>query len=73
MAGIGGEAVTGPDIPFDPHLTTGQLANLNMHMGPLRPKCRPWIEVGHTMLALHGVVGLAAIDPVAIDTNAHAA
>jgi hypothetical protein len=70
---IGREAVTGPDIPLDPHLTARQLANLNVHMGAFGPKRRPWIQVGNPMLLFHRVVSLATIDPVAIDTNAHAA
>jgi hypothetical protein len=44
-----------------------------MHMGALRTESRAWVEVGDTMLAFHSVVSLAVIDPVAIDTNAHAA
>jgi hypothetical protein len=28
--------------------------------------------VGHSVLALHRVIGLAAVDPVAIDADAHA-
>lgn len=73
MARIGSKALTGPHIPLDAHLSVGQLANLNMHLGAFWPERRVWIEVGHPMLPFHRVVGLAAIDPVAIDANAHAA
>lgn len=73
MARIRGKAGTGPDIPLDPHLATGQLANLDMHPGLLRTERRLGSEVGNPMLPFHSVVGLATIDPVAIDTDAHAA
>ena len=73
MARIRREAVTGPHIPFHAHLTARQLANLHMHVGLLRTKGRPRIEMGNPMLPFHRVVGLTAVDPVAIDTNAHAA
>lgn len=47
--------------------------NLNMHMGLLRMERGVGIEMGDSMLALHRVIGLAVIDPVAIHTDAHAA
>jgi hypothetical protein len=44
-----------------------------MHLRALRLEPGAVIEMGDAMLAFHSVVGLALIDPVAIDTNAHAA
>jgi hypothetical protein len=73
VPGIGHKAFTGPYIPLDPHLSIGELTDLNMHMGALRTEHRVWIEVRDAMLPLDRVIGLAAIDPVAIHTNAHAA
>jgi hypothetical protein len=43
-----------------------------MHMGLVWTERWVGIEMGNAMLALHCVVGLAAIDPVAIHTDAHA-
>ncbi len=73
MPRIGDEAVTGAHIPFHSHRPTGQLADLHMDPRTIGLKRRPWMEMGDPMLSLDRVVGLAAVDPVAIDADAHAA
>ena len=70
--GIGAEVVAGAHIPLDAHGATGQITDLNMDARPLRHPVRGGVEVRRTVLALHCVIGLAAIDPVAIDADAHA-
>jgi hypothetical protein len=73
VAGIGGKAVAAPHIPFDSHLPTRQLPNLDVHPRSLRLEGGVGMEMGNAVLPFHSVVGLAAIDPVAIDADAHAA
>ncbi len=73
MPWIGGEAVTGAHIPLHSHPAARQFANLHMHPWTLRLKRRLGMEMGDAMLTFDRVVGLAAVDPVAIDADAHAA
>lgn len=47
--------------------------HLHVNARLARPELRLITEVGHTVLAFHRVVGLAAIHPAAIHADAHVA
>jgi hypothetical protein len=51
----------------------GQIPDLHVNTGLAGLPIRSWAEMGCPMLTLDGVIGLASVDPVAIDTDAHAA
>ena len=51
----------------------GQIPDLHMNTGLAGQPIRGWAEMGCPMLTFDGVIGLTAVDPVAIDTDAHAA
>ena len=66
------KTAAGPHIPFHSHAPTGKILHLHVNAGLLRQEVGTGAEVGSSMLALHSVVGLTAVDPVAIHADAHA-
>lgn len=73
FARLGLKALTCPHIPLNAHLIVGQLHHLHVDTRLLGLEIGRGAEMGHTVLALHRVVGLATVHPVAIDADAHAA
>lgn len=67
------EVIAGPHIPFHPHGGLAQIDHLNMDARLPRHHIRGGAEMGDAMLPFHRVVGLTAVDPVAIHADAHAA
>ena len=70
---LGLKALTRPHIPLNAHLIVGQLHHLHVDARLLGLEIGCGAEMGHAVLALHRVVGLATVHPVAIDADAHAA
>ena len=71
-AWLGIKTLTGAHIPLHANAPGREIEHLHMNAGLTRLKIGLSREVGHPMLALDRVVGLTAVDPVAIHTDAHA-
>jgi len=71
-SGVGRKAGAGPNIPFNACTTPGQIHDGDMNPRGAGFKIRTLAEVIHPMLTLNCVIGLAAVDPAAIHTDAHA-
>ena len=71
-ARLGREAGAGTHIPFHAHAVLRQVHHLHVDAWFDRAEVGGSGKVLHTVLALHRVIGLAAVHPVAIHADAHA-
>ncbi len=72
-AGLGEKAGASAHVPFDADATVGTIDHLDVDAGVRGHHIGGKTEMRDAMLALDRVVGLAAVDPVAIHADAHAA
>ena len=70
-ARIGREGVTGAHVPLHPHTPGRQVEHLHVDAGLGGAEVGLGTEMGRTVLPLHRVVGLTAVDPAAVHADAH--
>ena len=73
MTWLASEAGAGAHIPLDTGGAIAQIPHLHVDAGLNRHKIRRLTEVDNTVLALDRVVGLTAVEPMAVHADAHAA